>query len=237
MERGQGHGTAAPAAPNLGGEAARVPTTWCQDWGLRRSRGAGQARGHRRNKQQGESSGKERGFGCLEGDTGCGGASGPHAWCWMHPKCCNGGEHLCRQQGGEEAQAALQEGRGRQQQRCSPAVCAHREDGLEVVEQLDVLGDARAGPADHIVLTARERRGGEEPAAGAGHQDVRAGAQRAPAQRGSSQAEAAGKQPTSKHHDVGWSALAMGRVLLGPQFTCLAPASSHHADPSSNQWL
>lgn len=34
---------------------------------------------------------------------------------------------------------------------------AHREDGLEVVEQLNVLGDPGAGPADQVVLAAGEQ--------------------------------------------------------------------------------
>ena len=193
----------APATLHLGGEAARgsprvgahVPVPGLgsaqEPWGWPGWGGTG------------EMSSKERSgdSAARRGTRAAAGPQGSCSWCWMHPKRCRAwGGHLCRQRGGKEAQAALQEGRRRQQQqRCSRGVCAHREDSLEVVEQLDVLGDPRAGPADHVVLAARGRQGGEEPAAGAGHQDSRAGAQRVPAQQGFSQAKAAGKQPTSKH--------------------------------------
>lgn len=43
---------------------------------------------------------------------------------------------------------------------------AHREDGPEVVEQLDVPRDARTGPVDHVALAGRERC--EQPAEGPG---------------------------------------------------------------------
>lgn len=68
------------------------------------------------------------GFGCSRGDTG-------------DLKCCGG--------------SSSAGGGGGRQQRGSPGVCAHREHDLEVVEQLDVLGDAGAGPADHVVLAMK----------------------------------------------------------------------------------
>lgn len=40
--------------------------------------------------------------------------------------------------------------------------CAHREDGFQVVEQLDVLRDPRAGPADQIVLAAKRMQERQE---------------------------------------------------------------------------
>lgn len=162
--QGQSGVRGAPAAPNLGGGALRVPGSWCWDRDLHRSGGAGGAREERAARREPR---EGAGMPLLRGDTGGGGASGPPCTVLDAPEMLHGA-------GGTPAGSSAG---GQRQQRGSPGLCAHREDGPEVVEQLDVLGDAGAGPADHVVLAARGRRGGEEP----GHQDLGAGAQRVPA--------------------------------------------------------
>lgn len=73
-----------------------------------------------------------------------------------HPKRCIGGVSASSKAGRTRAvpQAQTQSGWAR--------AGAHREDGPEVVEQLDVPRDARAGPVDHVALAVRGWR--ERPA-------------------------------------------------------------------------
>lgn len=59
---------------------------------------------------------------------------------------------------------------------------AHREDGPEVVEQLDVPRDARAGPVDHVALAVR---GWRERPARTRLQRAQRGGSAAPQRRGS----------------------------------------------------
>ena len=120
--------------------------------------------------------------------------------------------HLCRQLWR----------RGRRQQRCSRGVCAHREDGLEVVEQLDVLRDARAGPADHVVLAARGGRGGEEPTTAARRRAAGLELSASPCSRGPARQRLLASTPRA--NTTPWAGAPRPR------------ASCHCAEPSSDQW-
>lgn len=181
-----------------GAAPGQVPPFQCQHGGLCRSCRAGNMW---ETRQQGKAVGSS-GVWLLGGHVGCGEAQGP-----VHGAGCtrNAGDTSAGSR--EQTQAALGS---------APRGCAHREHGLEVVEQLDVLGDAGAGPADHVVLAAGEARA-EEPQWG----------QAPPRQSGSSACPRAPRAAAAAHGETpqrGWR-LRPRTGCCSARFTHLASAS------------
>lgn len=174
-----------PQQPAPAGAAPwQVPMSQCQDWALVGLGGTGA-----------RSSREKRGFGCSQESQAALGPRGAHVWCWVD-LCTVLGASRMPQRGRGAPLRAL--GRGQAQAAAAVLlleVCAHREDDPEVVEQLDVLGDARAGPADHVALAARGRGGMKSLGEGGLVLAEKSQSSACPGTAGSHQAEAGASSP------------------------------------------